>query len=202
MLMPNRQYRRPGPRGRPGLHHDRTSRGNGRRRNGSRVGGDRVVGSKLDGTETMSMVFSWRGILAICLAAIFSASPGCAGSGDDLDREAVSGTVMLDGEPLVGGAIQFFPATNAGGVAVGGGSPVENGRFSIAREYGLVPGSYKVAINAAEPETAGAKTKGAARKGRVQVRDLIPARYNSETTLKAEIDKGGTSSLTFDLESK
>ena len=143
-----------------------------------------------------------RGLLVLWLTAASLASAGCAGSADDLPREAVSGTVTLDGEPLASGAIQFFPATNAGGIAVSGGSPVEGGRFWIARENGLVPGRYNVAINAAEPESHDRRTKGAVRKGFAPIKDLIPAKYNAKTTLKVEIDKGGSDSLKFDLQSK
>jgi hypothetical protein len=129
------------------------------------------------------------------------AAPGCSGSGDELPREAVSGTVTLDGQPLAKGAIQFNPVGGAGAVAaVGGGSKIEDGQFYIARENGLVPGTYNVSINAADrrdpakPEMVG--------KGRGIPKELIPAKYNSQTTLKAEIKKGGTSDLKFELQSR
>ena len=149
----------------------------------------------------MRKASDWRGGLAPCLAAAMVAALGCGGSADDLPREAVSGIVTLDGKPLPAGAIQFFPSANAGGVAVSGGSAVEEGAFSIPREYGLVPGSYKVAINAAESEGSDSKTKGQKRRQSAPVKDVIPAKYNSQTTLTAEISKGGSSSLKFDLQS-
>ena len=149
----------------------------------------------------MRKACDWRGVLAPCLAAAMVALAGCGGSIDGLPREAVSGTVTLDGQPLAAGAIQFFPETKAGGVAVSGGSPVEDGEFSITRDYGLVPGSYKVAINAAEPESPDKRTKGHSRKG-APIEDIIPARYNSQTTLTAEIERGGSNRLKFELLSK
>ena len=144
-------------------------------------------------------ILRWN--LALTLAAGLMAS-GCARSEDDLPREAVSGTVTLDGQPLADGTIQFTPATNAGGPAIGGGGPVENGRFSIARENGLVPGSYKVAINAADQKKREETTKGPVRKGLGLAKELIPANYNSQTTLTAEIKKGGSADLNYDLQSK
>jgi hypothetical protein len=62
---------------------------------------------------------------------------GCSGSGDDLPREPVSGTVTLDNQPLASGTISFIPVAGQGG----GGGTITDGKFSIAREGGLVPGS-------------------------------------------------------------
>ena len=150
----------------------------------------------------MSKACLWRGVLALCFAAMMVAVSACDGSADGLPREPVSGTVTLDGEPLAAGAIQFFPK-QAGGVAVSGGSTVEDGQFSISREYGLVPGSYKVAINASESSNGDSKKKGQkSRKKSTSTKDIIPAKYNSETTLTAEIEKGCSSRLKYDLQSK
>jgi hypothetical protein len=143
----------------------------------------------------------WRFFLARFLAAAGLAAVGCSGSGDDLPREAVSGTVRLDGQPLAHGSIQFAPAANAGGPQVGGGSPIESGQFSIARENGLVPGSYRVSINAGDSKRE-EQSKGPIRKGLGLAKELIPAKYNSQTTLGAEIKKGGSDDLSFDLQSK
>src|SRR5689334_16793809 len=88
----------------------------------------------------------WRFSLPLLFSAIGLVAPGCSGSGDELPREAVSGTVKLDGQPLANGAIQFTP--DSGG-ATSGGSTITDGQYSIEQENGLVPGSYKVAVNAA-----------------------------------------------------
>lgn len=143
----------------------------------------------------------YRGVIAFGFAVTTLASSGCGGSSDGLPREAVSGAVTVDGLPLESGAIQFFPASKGGGIAVSGGSPVEGGEFSIDRESGLVPGRYKVAINAAEPENLGRRAKGHARKG-APIKDMIPAKYNSKTELEVEIEKGGSNRLKLELHSK
>ena len=64
-----------------------------------------------------------RGGMVLLLAAWF----GC-GSSDGLNRQAISGIVTLDGQPISIGAILFEPATQESGTAVGatirqGGSP-------------------------------------------------------------------------------
>jgi hypothetical protein len=138
------------------------------------------------------------------LLAIGLVAPGCAG-GDELPREAISGTVTLDSRPLAGGVIQFTPAVEAttGGIAVGGGSPIKDGQFSIDREHGLVPGSYKVTVNAAGAPTEPFKTLEPGRPNRAaKPKELIPTKYNAQTTLTAEVKKGGGNNFKFDLVSQ
>jgi len=138
--------------------------------------------------------------LAIVVFAAFGPAVGCSGSGDDLPREPVSGTVTLDNAPLPNGTISFVPAAGQGG----GGGTITNGKFSIAREGGLVPGSYSVAIYASAKEEGQAKPKmaGGTRKEAQLAKELIPVKYNANTELKAEIKKGGINDLKFALESK
>jgi hypothetical protein len=143
----------------------------------------------------------WRLSLARFFVATGLAAIGCSASSDDLPREAVSGTITLDGQPIAGGSIQFAPAADSVGPQVGGGSPIANGQFSIPRENGLVPGAYKVSINAGDAKRE-EQTKGPVRKGLGLAKELIPAKYNSQTTLSAEIKKGGSDNLNFELESK
>jgi hypothetical protein len=140
--------------------------------------------------------------VALSLAA--AAGAGCSASGDNLPREPVAGSVTLDGQALASGTIQFTPENQATGV--GGGATIQNGQFSIPRETGLVPGSYRVAIYSAG--AAGERTKGQAPEGRQIAKagpahESIPAKYNAQSELKAEIKSGGSNSgLQFSLVSK
>jgi hypothetical protein len=143
-----------------------------------------------------------RSFSPLLFVAIGLAASGCSGSGDDLPREPVSGTVTLDGQPLANGSIQFNPMTQSGS-AVSGGATIQNGRFSIARENGLVPGTYRVAIYSAG--SSGAQSKSASPgsgRGADRPKELIPDKYNANSELKAEIKKGGASDLKYDLQSK
>lgn len=127
---------------------------------------------------------------------------GCSGGGgDDKPREPVSGTVTLDGQPLPEGVIHFLPAGGAGEAIASATGKIENGRFSIPREQGPVPGSYKVSIGHTDQPEGRVKIdlKKIAKKA-AGAKELIPAKYNSQTTLKAEIPKGGKSDLNFPLE--
>jgi hypothetical protein len=140
-----------------------------------------------------------RSLLSTLFVVVIGLSaPGCSESSDELPREAVSGTVTLDGEPLASGTIQFSPA--GAGAGVGGGSKIEDGQFSIPRATGLVPGDYQVSINSAgkrdetKPAVAGRRAAFA--------KELIPAKYNAKSTLTAKVEKGGSYDLKFELQSK
>ena len=47
----------------------------------------------------------WRFFLPLLFVAVGAAAAGCSRSSDELPREAVSGTVTLDGQPLANGTI-------------------------------------------------------------------------------------------------
>src|SRR5262247_4174540 len=74
--------------------------------------------------------FGWALLLAGCM-------------GDPLGREAVSGTVIFQGQPLDQGRIHFVPETKG---PTESGATIENGKFQIPRDSGLVPGRYKVSV--------------------------------------------------------
>jgi hypothetical protein len=126
---------------------------------------------------------------------------GCSGGRDNLPREPVAGTVTMDGQPLPEAVIQFYPTGDA--KSTGANAQVKAGQFSIPREDGLVPGSYKVSISHAELEAALYKgKKDDSPRSKKLGPELIPARYNSKSELTAEIKAGGTRDLKYELSSK
>jgi hypothetical protein len=145
----------------------------------------------------------WRSWARLVLVAAGLTVSGCWGSGDDAPREPVSGTVTLDGKPLATGAIRFSPSgVSPSGFVVAGGDTIKNGRFSISREMGLVPGTYRVTINA--PFAPAERSRAGNAPGRyAQVaKEIIPFKYNAQSTLTTDVPKGGLSDLKFDLKSK
>ena len=69
---------------------------------------------------------------------------GCSGDSptDNLPRQPIAGLVLVDGRPLRKGSILFFPAHHpVWGATVSGGSMINDGRFSIPWDKGLVPGT-------------------------------------------------------------
>jgi hypothetical protein len=141
-----------------------------------------------------------RSVGGLAAAVVAAAVSGCGG-GDGLDRQSISGSVTLDGKPLEKGQIQFLPDVNAQGAATAGMAQIEGGSYSLSRADGLVPGSYKVSIYAGsgDAESAAPETPGAAPKIK---KDLIPAKYNSQSKETAEVKAAGGNTFNFDLKSK
>jgi hypothetical protein len=137
-----------------------------------------------------------RGIGPVLLALVVWG--GCADSADDLPREAVSGTVTLDGQPLEKGMIQFIPAVGRGETQAG--APIERGSYSIPKREGPVPGRYMVVITAS---AGGDAAPGSAPGKAVAVpKELIPAEYNTKSTLSFEVKKGEENRGEFQLKKK
>ena len=106
----------------------------------------------------------------VLLAALF----GC-GSSDGLNRQAISGKVTLDGDPLTSGAILFEPTSKDSGTAVG--ATIRQGSFAVSRAEGPVPGSYRVRVyastrNRRQPPAKGANRSYAAPHGRTAAPSL------------------------------
>jgi len=126
---------------------------------------------------------------------------GCGG-GDGLDRQSVSGAVSLDGAPLKEGQIQFFPAANAA-EAIATGGKITDGKFSIPQADGPIPGTYTVQITASGGEQAKPEgNDGMPGTGPKHDKELIPAKYNVQSTLKAEVKSGADNTFDFPLVSK
>jgi hypothetical protein len=133
------------------------------------------------------------------------AAIGCSGGipTDDLPREAIAGTVTMDGQPLPAGVILFSPEGKPGEVVASASGQIENGEFSIPRERGPVPGNYKVSISHTDQPEGHVKIQlKKPSKNATSIKEMIPAKYNSKTELKETIPKGGKRDLKYDLLSK
>ncbi|MBX6314854.1 MAG: hypothetical protein IRY99_18335 [Isosphaeraceae bacterium] len=145
----------------------------------------------------MARLLPCRGLAFAVLVAL--AVAGCGGSSSDsLPREPVSGKVTLDGQPLAEGTIQFLPASEGQGMATASGGMIKDGSYSVPRDTGPVPGTYKVMIFS----SGGGKAEAEPGKGVTLPKELIPPQYNAQTTLTAEVKKGGDNTFNFDLKSK
>ena len=129
---------------------------------------------------------------AAALVALASAA-GCE-KDDGLGRLAISGEATLDGRPLAAGSILFDPESERVGTAVG--TLIRGGRFSIPREEGPAPGRYLVRIYASSDVQAPPPAGVSERAARPMV-ELIPAGYNSQTTLVADVTRGGANVFKF-----
>jgi hypothetical protein len=138
---------------------------------------------------------------------------GCAillaGCGKSETYVPVSGTVFLDGKPLVGAMVLFQPMGDTRGQTDGIGSTGrtdDQGRFTleVSKETpipGALVGKHRVRIGM--PPPTGGDTKSDAiqptKKGAGKVwKDPVPEKYNTQTTLEIDIT-GPTDQLKFDL---
>jgi hypothetical protein len=99
----------------------------------------------------------------------------------------VSGTATFNGEPLPDGYVTFVPEDPSVGPE---GSPIANGKFSFrARE-----GNKKVKIEASRFVGPMNQVMGLTPK-----EQYIPAKYNVDTELTAEVTPDGDNDFTFEL---
>lgn len=123
---------------------------------------------------------------ALCASAMAMIAGGC-GRKDLPDLGRVQGTVTLDGKPLSGVTVLFYP--NSGGrTAVG--VVDRQGKYELIYTYGVK--GTKVGANAvsfAYPQ--GEDVKG----------PPIPAKYGAKSQLQADV-KAGKNTFDFELTSK
>lgn len=118
--------------------------------------------------------------------------------GNGIAREAVSGTVAMEGKPLDSASIVFVRA-DPGAPEVSAGL-IHNGRFSIPRASGPAAGAHKVrishvAVGQPNPDASpGAPSKISL--------ETLPEKYNSATILITEIRAGQPNELEFRLDAK
>ncbi|MCA8997235.1 MAG: carboxypeptidase regulatory-like domain-containing protein [Planctomycetaceae bacterium] len=105
---------------------------------------------------------------------------GC-GNSDPLNRQAVSGKITLDGQPLNNGTIEFTPVENGNP----SGASIQNGEFSIPSEKGLPPGDYIVRISASDPNEKPVEAPGESHE---IAPELIPEEYNVKSALRFHVD--------------
>ena len=115
-------------------------------------------------------------------------------------RVAVRGDVMLDGNPLLEGSIQFesLPEMQPGVIT---GGTIEKGVFSIAAADGLIPEqeyivrirSMEVIPGADSSVTAGAMTRN------IQYRDIVPPQYGKASTLTFKSTKKSPNVFQIDM---
>jgi hypothetical protein len=126
-----------------------------------------------------------RRLAALALALL--ALAGCGDPSDGFDRFPVEGVVTLDGEPLKAGTITFN-AQNPGASSTG---EVVDGTFQLSGDDGLSPGPYRVEVYSIQP--TGKKVPDAENPNTLvdATANIIPGRYNVESTLKIDLPPGG-----------
>jgi len=118
----------------------------------------------------------WCGLL---LFGALAAMLGCSAGDDGWNRQAISGTVTLNGQPLDSGTISFEPMDLSAGTSAG--TEVQAGQFTMERSAGLPPGEYIVRIYSADVTSAPAPVNPAEQDGIMAPKERIPRKWNSES---------------------
>lgn len=135
--------------------------------------------------------YDWFYAALMALVVVVS---GCGPSGPTLGR--VEGTVTLDGQPLAGARVCFYPE--------GGGRTAEavtdqQGHYVLSytsEGTGAMAGPNKVSISTYEEPVS--QDDGTTQGG---VPEKVPAKYNKQSTLVREV-QSGQQTIDFALESK
>jgi len=128
---------------------------------------------------------------ASLLAVTFVCVLGC---GDESGLEAnptqpVTGTVTLNGTPIAKGTILFESADDLAKGLPPGSAEIVDGKYSLNSSVG----TKKVKIEA--PEATGPKDET----GVVPTKETVPAKYNVDTELSANVTEAGPNEFNFDL---
>ena len=116
---------------------------------------------------------------------------GCGGGGgrEFEERHATTGMVTLDGAPLAQGEIVFeSPEDIAAGIPPGIGR-IENGKYEATVSTGKKVVRISSLLATGEPDEMGI----------APTRQLIPAKYNTDSQLEAVITESGDNQFNFDL---
>jgi hypothetical protein len=133
-------------------------------------------------------------VICVCVTTFFV---GCGGTSTG-GRLPISGEVLLDGQPLDEGMIHFEPSIELK-LRLDTGAIISKGKYQVSAEHGLPPGKYIVSISSQTKDT---RTADDVMKGAEPStsKERIAAKYNTETTLVAEV-KPGPNKLDFKVES-
>lgn len=132
----------------------------------------------------------------VILAATILVLAGCQKT---VTKVAVSGTVTFDGEPVEDGQVAFEPL--AGGEMEFG--VITDGKYSIPSEFGLKSGKYLVRITAdRNAHKKAERTSFTTEDDSLDIYEqFLPARYNTGSQLKVEIENAAEVQKDFSLRS-
>lgn len=123
---------------------------------------------------------------------------GCGGRNDPHGRLAVAGTVALRGTLVEVGTIEFLPT--GPGMTLSTRTLIRNGKFQVASEQGIPPGTYRVLITSPEANDTEAPVGPPGHKMPPLGKERIPAAYNRDSKLTVEVTAEGDNTFHFALD--
>ncbi len=147
----------------------------------------------LDKQVNRIMQSSWIRLIALLSLSVLLA--GCAGKGG----AKVSGSVLLDGQPLANAEVRFDPKEDSS-LGVHAAMTDSEGKFTLKADSNIPvkPGAYTVTINKIVVQEGSMKD---APPGKGTRANMVPSAYRSRsrTPLKADIQPGDNSLPPFEL---
>jgi len=125
---------------------------------------------------------------------------GCGKAPNPDGREDVWGQITLNGEPVRTGMIAFRSQEKEGRDGEAGGS-ITKGKFFLTGRDGVKPGEYKVVLFATDEYDiqTGELPTFETTADRLRSVDLIPAEFNSKSTLTFTVEKGKKNIFDYDV---
>ncbi|MDB5340208.1 MAG: hypothetical protein JWN70_5827 [Planctomycetaceae bacterium] len=142
----------------------------------------------------------WQQCLSVSIAVLFVV--GCGGT--ESKRIGVSGNVTYNGEPIEDGEISFFP--EPGTEAPPSSALIEDGKYSIAPRWELIPGTYQIRVLSYKVSLQDSKLPGGAldrppSPGGIELKEqLLPAKFNTKSTIDKLTVKSGQGAVKKDYD--
>ena len=142
---------------------------------------------KASSPASLIVVSPWAIVLALIVA-------GCS----DTSRQGIEGQVTLNGVPVADGEISFMPQQGTESPTAGG--TIVHGAYRVDSVKGVLPGQYRVEIRGLRK--TGRKVQPPVGDPVDEVENIIPANYNDQSVLTAEVTSDGPNRFDFELKSK
>ena len=96
-------------------------------------------------------------LVGLTTLLLFVTSLGCSSGNGEIERYAIDGTVTYEGQPVPYGTISLIPDADQGNSGPGSTGIIEEGKFQIPANRGIVGGPYRATINGQKtrPEQVG-----------------------------------------------
>jgi hypothetical protein len=142
----------------------------------------------------------FRAVLAALLTVL---AAGCGAAEEPLSRVPVTGDVTLNGQPLKSGVILFVPDQATAGPAAM--AVITDGKYELSETEGPIFGHHRVEIEATsfldfELDDEQAYAAYATAGGAPIANNPIPANYNRQSTLSAEVTSEDGHEFDYDLQ--
>jgi hypothetical protein len=112
--------------------------------------------------------------------------------------QGLSGTIRFEGKPLARGTVRFISLDAENPKAFGG--YVNDGRYEVPAEFGLVPARYTVEFSSIHSDDMERMLKARQRGEDLVLKEELPDRYSRQSEVQVDLSSGGVLEVDFDLD--